>query len=169
MEEFIKEIKAMSTSDLLLVIEDQEDLYTPEEFALLKEELKSRPANALELEEEEAERLEQIKIQEEAQRYQEQIQRQRKERLAKQQDALRNKGYDCYYEYTTLSVVDGNGGTIPQSQVVNSLNALALEGWRLVSAYANELGHNSHTDILGKTTNETVCQHVLILERRIKL
>ena len=169
MEEFIKEIKAMSTSDLMLVIEDQEDLYTPEEFALLKEELYSRPANALELEEEEAERLKQIQAQEDAWRRQERMEQQRKERLTKQQDTLRKNGYDCYYEYTSLSVVDENGGTIPHSKVVTSLNALALEGWRLVSAYANELGHNSHTDILGKTTNSTICQHVLILERRINL
>ena len=51
MDEFIKEIRAMSASDLQLITEDQKDLYSEEEFKLILAELESRGENAIAIEE----------------------------------------------------------------------------------------------------------------------
>ena len=67
MDEFRKEVHALSTKDLILIIEDQKDLYSAEEFAILQEELSSRPENALELEER-AEEEQRIAIEKEEER-----------------------------------------------------------------------------------------------------
>ena len=78
----------------------------------------------------------------------------------------------CFqYEYTTLSLVDDDGGGLTTTQVTRLLNDYALDGWRLISAYANELGHNSTSGGFGgfsTGTNSTVDQHILILERFVR-
>lgn len=51
MDEFLKEIKAMSASDLQLIIEDQRELYSEEEFQIILDELESRGENAIAIEE----------------------------------------------------------------------------------------------------------------------
>lgn len=48
MDEFIREIKSMSASDLQLIVEDQRELYSEEEFQIILNELKSRGSNAIE-------------------------------------------------------------------------------------------------------------------------
>ena len=56
-------------------------------------------------------------------------------------------------------------------EVNRMLNAYALFGWRLVSAYSNEIGKDTTSGgILGFTagTNSTIDQHILILERFIR-
>ena len=50
MDEFLKEIKAMSASDLQLIVEDQRDLYSEEEFQMILNELESRGKNAIAVE-----------------------------------------------------------------------------------------------------------------------
>ena len=42
-------------------------------------------------------------------------------------------------------MVDDDGGGLTTVQVTRLLNDYALDGWKLVSAYANELGHNIKT------------------------
>ena len=52
------------------------------------------------------------------------------------------------------------------------LNDYALDGWRVVSAYTNEVGHNSESVTMGGFTsgrNSTVDQHIFILERYVKI
>ena len=128
---------------------------------ILRGELASGPDNALELEAEEEERKE----------------RQRRILLQKQAfenriNSLRSKGYDGYYEYTTLSLVDDDGGGLTTTQVTQLLNDYALDGWKLVSAHANELGHNSTSGGFGgfsTGTNSTIDQHILILERFVRI
>ena len=172
MDNFKKEAKELSTEDLLLILEDQVDLYSEEELKILRDELASRPENALELEAKERERKE--RIEEEAAR---QAERERQIQCQKQAfenriNSLKWKGYEGYYEYTTLSLVDDDGGGLTTTQVTRLLNDYALDGWRLVSAYANELGHNSTRGGFGgfsTGTNSTVDQHILILERFIRI
>lgn len=172
MSDFEKEVKQLSTEDLLLIIEDQADLYSDEEMKILKAELSSRPADALERENfirEEAEKArEQAKRKAEQER---QVQLQ-KEVFQNRINKLKAKGYEGYYEYTTLSLADDNSGVLSVSQISNLLNEYALDGWRLVSAYVNELGHNSHSSSFGgysTGSNSTVDQHILILERFVKI
>ena len=43
MDNFKKEAKELSTEDLLLILEDQVDLYSEEELKILRDELASRP------------------------------------------------------------------------------------------------------------------------------
>lgn len=50
MNNFANEVKQLSTEDLMLIIEDQADLYSDEEMKILREELESRPSDALERE-----------------------------------------------------------------------------------------------------------------------
>ncbi len=171
MDNFKNEVKGLSTEDLLLILEDQVDLYSEEELKILRDELASRPENALELEAEE--RARQERIEEEAAHQAElerQIQRQ-KQAFENRINSLKSKGYEGYYEYTTLSLVDDDGG-LTTTQVTRLLNDYALDGWRLVSAYANELGHNSTSGGFGgfsTGTNFTVDQHILILERFVRI
>lgn len=159
MENFRKEVENLSTEDIMLILEDQQDLYSDEELAVLTEELHSRPS----LEE-------QARLDEEERVREEECEREKKRRAAYEAriENLRQRGYDGYYEYMTLSLIDNDGGDLNASQVVVTLNEHALDGWRLVSAYANELGHNSSPGFIS-STNSTIDQHILILERFIKI
>ena len=84
MDKFKKEVKELSTADLLLILEDQVDLYSDEELKILRDELASRPENALELEAEEQARKEELEA--EAARRAE-IERQ----VQRQQQAFQNR------------------------------------------------------------------------------
>lgn len=171
MDKFKKEVKELSTADLLLILEDQVDLYSDEELKILREELASRPENALELEAEEQARKEELEA-EAARRAEIERQVQRQQQAFQNRiNSLKSRGYEGYYEYTTLSLVDDDGGGLTTVQVTRLLNDYALDGWKLVSAYANELGHNSTSGGFGGFSigaNSTVDQHILILERFVR-
>ncbi len=172
MEDFRKEVKEISTEDLLLIIEDQEDLYSKEEFKILKEELASRPNNAIELEAEVAEQQERIRREEALLKEKERIAENKRKRFEAKINALKDNGYDGYYEYTTISLNDNSDGRLSVDQVTRMLNEYALNGWRLVSAYANEIGRNTSSSGFGgysSGTNSTIDQNILILERFIKI
>ena len=62
MDAFIQEVKGMSTADILLVLEDQLELYSEKEIEILRAELASRPENALELEGEEQQKIAEQRI-----------------------------------------------------------------------------------------------------------
>ena len=112
MDEFAREVKQMSTSDIMLILDDQLDLYSDEEISILRKELNSRPSNAVELEERERERLEEI---------------QRLEELRKEQEThyrnkinnLKNNGIEGYYEYKVISLLDERGFFNSQSGKVD--------------------------------------------------
>ena len=172
MTSFEDEVHALSTQDLLLILEDQVDLYSEKELDTLKKELASRPSNALELEEEERQRKERIEEERIAQIEREKQAERQKKAFEARINNLREKGYQGYFEYMTLSLIDDNGGGLTTGQVSLLLNDYALDGWRLVSAYANELGHNSTSGGFGgfsTGTNSTIDQHILILERFIRI
>ena len=177
MEQFRNEVKKIATEELILIVEDLVDLYTPEEMEILKAELDGRPdknigedfgdlihtqatGDALDLNAINAEKERRLREEQERILREEKIQN------------LRKNGYQGYYEYTTLSLIDDKGGGMSAADVSQKLNEYALEGWRLVVGYTNELGHNSSSSGFGGVssgTNATIDQHILILERFIKL
>lgn len=97
----------------------------------------------------------------------EDIQQKQKRRF----ENLKNMGHDGYYEYKTISIADESGllkgGRIDINKMSYILNELGLDGWRLVTAYANELGKNMAA-FNGFGTNSTVDEHILIFERYIR-
>ena len=176
MEEFIKEVKEMSTADIMLILEDQLDLYNEEEIKILKDELFSRPANSLEMEEKEREKIEEKKREIERQKRNIEIERINRERLQQEYnhkiDNLNRMGLDGYYEYKVVSLNDNNAGGIYSSTIENTLNELGLDGWKLRCAYTNELGKNSSSGGFAgfsKGTNSTIDQNILIFERFVRI
>lgn len=103
---------------------------------------------------------------------QEDLARQNKEAsYAVEIEKLKKNGAEGYYEYKVISLIDEDGGYIDIKQLTTNLNALGIEGWRLVSAYSNEIGHNSSSSGFGgysTSTNATVDQNILIFERFVK-
>lgn len=85
-------------------------------------------------------------------------------------NSLRYRGYEGYYEYKTVVINDNSDGGVWAESISSTLNNLALDGWRLVSSYTNELGHNSKPGTTFTAgTNATIDEHIFILERFIKL
>lgn len=105
----------------------------------------------------------------------EQEKRQATEKLRKEQqeaEVLKKTGAEGYYQYDVISLVDEKGGFIEPTQLTAKLNALGKQGWRLVAAYSNEIGHNSSSSGFGgysSGTNATVDQNILIFERFVKI
>ena len=86
-------------------------------------------------------------------------------------EKLKENGAEGYCQYKVISLVDENGGYIDAKQLTANLNALGIEGWHLVAAYTNEIGHNSSSSGFGgysSGTNATVDQNILIFERFVK-
>lgn len=82
---------------------------------------------------------------------------------------LKQYGADGYYEYKVVKLLDSiSAGCIDADELMNTLNQLGLEGWRLVSAYSNELGKNALA-IAGFGVNSTADEHILIFERFQKI
>ncbi len=187
MDKFRIEVKSYETADIMLILSDQLDLYSEEEIAILRAELASRNDEPSEtdyeqfrrIEEAEAEKaaaierqriLENARIMREAQerRNREEKERREKERRKISEEKIRSlkeKGHDGYFEYRTLELTDGNGDRISAAKVSDSLNDLALDGWRLVSAYSNPVGY---PDQSGGFFRQITNQQVMILERYVK-
>ncbi len=79
---------------------------------------------------------------------------------------LKATGRDGYYEYKVISIVDERGA-VDIERLMNKLNDLGLDGWRLQCAYTNEMGKNSMS-AYGFGINSTADQNVLIFERFVK-
>lgn len=189
MEDFKKEVHSMATSDIMLILEDQLDLYSEEEIEVLKAELSSRPSDALEIEAKENEKIQEMLLEREYQReYDEQEQRrlqneeqQRKEREKQYQtrlSKLKETGSEGYYEYKVISMLDESGlfrknsGKVDTIAMTQTLNELGLDGWHLVTAYSNELGKNALSGGAGGAifgVNSTVDENILIFERFVKI
>ena len=71
-----------------------------------------------------------------------------------------------FYEYKVIELID-DSGKVDIGKLTNELNYYGKDGWRLVTAYTNELGKNA-LSIAGIGINSTADQNVLILEREIK-
>ncbi|MBR0537597.1 MAG: hypothetical protein IJK40_05565 [Clostridia bacterium] len=117
---------------------------------------------------EEKRKVEEKRRIEERKRFEEAEQERKREKIA----ALKEKGYDGYFEYTTISFRDNDDGGLFVETITSRLNAMALDGWHLVSAYSNELLHKNNPGGVGgyaSAVNATVDQHILILERFVKI
>lgn len=89
--------------------------------------------------------------------------------LAEQVAKLKFSGADGYYEYKVVKLMDNVvAGCLNADQLMTTLNNLGLEGWRLVTAYSNELGKNALA-IAGLGVNATADEHILIFERFQKI
>ena len=91
-------------------------------------------------------------------------QKQIEDELAKQDFA---KSFNEYYEYDVVTVLNENHGRVDREEMLNILKTHALHGWRLHSLYSNELGIDA-IRVLGFGVNATVCEDVLIFERRVE-
>ena len=189
MDSFKKEVKAMFTEDIMLILNDQQDLYTDEEIDILKAELKSRPEDAIEkeqilkdqlLEERyDQELYEKFQQEEKLRLEKERIQRSKKERHHKEKiDNLKKNGADGYYEYKVISLLDQSGlfnkesGAVDVAVMTETLNELGIDGWHLVTAYSNELGKNHLLGGLGGAVlgvNSTIDENILIFERFVRI
>lgn len=130
--------------------------------------------------EEEKRRLMQRKDKEEKQRiaYEDYEHQRRKSIYRIRLEKLKEKGVPGYYEYKVISLFDGNKderksyGQINSRELEKTLNDLGADGWRLVTAYANEIGKTMYSlGIAGVSsgTNATIDEHILIFERYISL
>ncbi len=150
LEEFRNEVSQMPTADIMLILDDQLDLYNSEEIAILREELSKRPPDAIEREEfendkreayiEEQERIqraEQLRLearQREEKRLQE-IEQQRINRI----NNLKESGADGFYQYKVLSSEELGGAILPGGVKTNTLamtytmNELGIDGWHLIT------------------------------------
>lgn len=71
------------------------------------------------------------------------------------------------YEYDVITVINTSAGLTDVDAIKKILAEKSSQGWRLISAYSNELGKNA-LSVLGFGTNSTACQDVLYFERKIK-
>jgi len=87
-------------------------------------------------------------------------------------NALKDKGTEGYWEYKVIPSIDPATGRIDYNKMETMLNELGLQGWKLITAFANELGKNSSAVGLGgfsTGTNTTVEAAVLVLERYVMI
>ena len=177
MEELLKfkeEVHNMETADILLILEDQLDLYSEEEIQILKDEFSNRSTSSSDIEASQ-ERIA-LKCAEEAEK---QEKEQRKKEIERLKNIRNNKiktlaqnGVDSYYEYTSLTIVDDYSGSFDIEHTISKINELALEGWRLKATITNEIGKNSSQFGVGgfsSGTNATIEQTTFILERKIAI
>lgn len=74
------------------------------------------------------------------------------------------------YEYEVVIVPNMPDGGVDRESINRILTERSNSGWQLVTAYSNELGHNSSSGGFGgfsAGTNTTVCQDVLYFRRLI--
>lgn len=177
MEELLKfkeEVRDMETTDILLILQDQLDLYSEEEIQILKDEFSNRSTTSSDIAA--SQEIIALKCAEETER---QEKEQRKKEIERRKSIKNNKiktlaqnGYDSYYEYTSLTIVDDYSGSFDIDRTISKINELALEGWRLKATITNEIGKNSSRFGVGgfsSGTNATIEQTTFILERKITI
>ncbi len=76
-----------------------------------------------------------------------------------------------FYEYDFLVVPNMSDGSTNKERIQEVIVSHAMQGWRLVTMYSNELGKNSMGVAVagvGGGTNTTMCEDVMVFERCIK-
>lgn len=82
-----------------------------------------------------------------------------------------DNGYEYYYEYKAISVFD-QSGSANVDMLTETINNMALQGWRLRTAVTNEVGRREFNSRIGNISsgiNSTVDQTVLFFERKVKI
>ena len=181
MDELLKfenEVKEMETADIILILQDQLDLYSEEEINILKAELSNRSTNDSDIRaskeriareyENNYDRYLEEQLLEEQELQKKEIEKLNAIKISKINPLIQN-GYDSYYEYKYLSAVDKKDGTFDINIIIARINELALEGWRLKTTLVNELGKSSLQIGFGGASsgaNATIEQTIFILERK---
>ena len=124
-------------------------------------------------EEEEArkKRQEEQRIREEELKKQEEERRKREEMAAairRQQRDEKLARKNNIYEYTVIRVRDNYDGTCDEHQINFEIGLKAKRGWRLHSIYSNEIGRTSSPSLTGGSTNATICETVIVMERLVE-
>ena len=148
----------------------------PEAVKLIEEKVNRFSKAFVMAEETERKRLEEERLQNERILTEENIRLEREKELnrIKEESAdkfLNENGYEGYYEYKILNILDEKSGSVNVKELYEQLNTFGRQGWRLKCAFTNELGKNaSSIGIAGVSlgTNSTQDQSILILERFIK-
>lgn len=172
-----------------IIVPDDVDIESLVQGLLIEREEKAQKLAEKKLrqqQEEYEQQLEEQKKQQAEHDRQEQI-RQQKEELERQQKEeqyhlriknLKEKNIDGYYEYKVISLLDigglfkSNSGRVDIESMTQTLNALGIDGWHLVTAYSNELGKNAMSGGAGGVllgVNSTVDENILIFERYVKI
>lgn len=169
---FKDEVKNMETADILLILQDQLELYSEDEKEILKIEFSKRSDTDIESSQKHI-----------IHRYKEEFERHEQENELKRLEqlkiiknnkikALAQSGYDSYYEYTSLVIKDDCTGSFNINDAMLQINELALSGWRLKATITNELGKNTAqfgVGVFSSGTNATIEQTIFIFERKIKI
>lgn len=85
--------------------------------------------------------------------------------------AQKNDNPEYLYEYEMVKIANLSNGESDMSSINRELAIHAANGWRLHTIYSNELGKNASSvgaDGLSSGTNSTICEDILIFEKRIK-
>ncbi len=72
-----------------------------------------------------------------------------------------------FYEYDYIVVSNRADGTTDREAITEIIQGHAMQGWRLVTMYSNEIGTNE-ISVAGIGSNVTMCEDILVFERCIK-
>lgn len=72
-----------------------------------------------------------------------------------------------FYEYDYIVVPNKSDGSTDKETIEDIIKSHAMQGWRLVTMYSNEIGKNAIT-MGGIGGNVTICEDILVFERCIK-
>lgn len=104
----------------------------------------------------------------ERERQQAQWRRQEEARQRAEADLFtKRKAVNDLFEYDVVVIANKPDGTVDSYSIRSAITEHAKLGWRLHTMYSNEVGKNS-SSYMGSGTNATICQDVLIFERRIE-
>lgn len=76
-----------------------------------------------------------------------------------------------FYEYDYVVVPNLSDGSTDKERIKEIIFSHAIQGWRLITMYSNELGKNSLGVAIagvGGGTNATMCEDIMVFERCIK-
>lgn len=135
----------------------------PKERQRIKMELKSIGPDAVRKWKEEAE----ARRREAEERQRETLERRREAMQIEEEKQAFAKSFNEFYEYEVVTVRNDRYGAVDRDFLMRVLAQYAQNGWRLHTAYSNQLGVNSSSSY-GSGTNSTICEDVLIFERRVE-
>lgn len=72
-----------------------------------------------------------------------------------------------FYEYDYIVIQNKSDGSTDKETIKNTIESHAMQGWKLITMYSNEIGKNTIT-VGGVGGNVTICEDILIFERCIK-
>lgn len=72
-----------------------------------------------------------------------------------------------FYEYDYIVVPNKSDGSTNKVIIEDLIGSHAMQGWRLVTMYSNEIGKNTIT-VGGVGGNVTICEDILVFERCIR-